>query len=386
MAGVTAIFPTGRSASIVIGTPGDRQVISLGGSWTVDQAAFIEPDLDELRSIRRGPVVFDLSGIERMDMAGAWLVYRSARNLRYRRLDVTVEGASAEHDQLLARAEGNDNPCVTAPPRRGSLIATLEDVGVGTLNSIVRLSELLGFLGLIIARLGGATKDFSRIRVTPLIYHMEQVGFRALPVIGLISFLIGAVMVNQGAIQLQRFGADVLVVDMLAISVLRELGVLLTAIMVAGRSGSAFTAQIGSMKLREEIDAMETIGLHPIDTLVLPRFLALVIMMPILAFYADLMGVIGGALVAWMQLDISPAQFLPLFQAAVPEITTFYIGLIKAPIFGGIIAVSGCFEGLMVSGSAESVGQRTTQSVVQSIFLVIVLDALLAMFFTAVGW
>ncbi len=321
-----------------------------------------------------------------MDMMGAWLIYRTTRNLEYRRVDVSLTGVAPDHQMLLASAKDNDNPCLVAPPRRGSIIATLEDVGVGTLEALIRLSQLLAFLGLIVTRLGGAFRDPSRIRITPLVYHMEQVAFRALPIIGLISFLIGAVMANQGAIQLRRFGAEVFVVDMLAIAILRELGVLLTAIIVAGRSGSAFTAQIGSMKLREEVDAMETIGLHPIDTLVLPRFLALVITLPLLAFFADMIGMIGGGLIAWVQLDIAPGQFIQLFQGAVLSTTTFWIGPVKALFFGMVIAVSGCFEGLSVTGSAESVGRRTTQSVVQSIFLIIVLDALLAMFFTAVGW
>lgn len=374
------------TASIEVGDKDGSRVARFGGYWTIAQATEIEAGLGPLKGLMGGSVAIDLGDIERMDMMGAWLIYRTVRNLEFRRVEVSLKGAAPDHQLLLTRAKENDNPCLTAPPRRGSLIATLEDVGVSTLDGLIRLSQLLGFLGLIVTRLGGAFKDPGRIRITPLVYHMEQVAFRALPIIGLILFLIGAVMVNQGAIQLRRFGAEVFVIDMLAISILRELGVLLTAIIVAGRSGSAFTAQIGSMKLREEVDAMETIGLHPIDTLVLPRFLALVITMPLLAFFADVMGILGGGLIAWVQLGIGPEQFFQLFPNAVLSTTTFWIGPIKAVFFGMVIGVSGCFEGLSVTGSAESVGQRTTQSVVQSIFLVIVLDALLAMFFTWVEW
>lgn len=375
-----------RNAWIEIGGTGPQKEISFGGIWTVFQAAELEDSLSDAIRTRGEPVVLDLEKIERMDTVGAWLIYRLSRDLKLRHVDTRFRGVSDEHRLLIERVEVNDRPCEMAPPRRNSLLTLLEDIGLGALNSLVRLSELLGFLGLIITRLGGAIRHPHRIRITPLVYHLEQVGLRALPIVSLISFLIGAVMVNQSAIQLRRFGAEIFVVDMLSISILRELGVLLTAIIVAGRSGSAFTAQIGSMMLREEVDAMETIGLNPIDTLVIPRFLALVIVLPMLAFVADVMGIFGGGLMAWVQLDMSPAVFMQRFQESVVSMTTFWVGIIKAVFFAVVIAVSGCFEGLSVSGSAESVGQRTTQSVVQSIFLIIVLDALLAMFFTALDW
>ncbi|MCH8860950.1 MAG: MlaE family lipid ABC transporter permease subunit [Proteobacteria bacterium] len=375
-----------NSAWIEIGGRGPEKEISFGGIWTVFHAGDVEDRLMEAVQLRGEPVVLDLEKVERMDTLGAWLIYRLSRDLRLKRVDTRFRGVSDEYKLLIERVGANDRPCEMAPPRRNSILTLLEDVGLGTLNSLVRLSELLGFLGLIITRLAGAFRQPQRIRVTSLVYHIEQVGLRALPIVGLISFLIGAVMVNQSAIQLRLYGAEVLVVDMLAISILRELGILLTAIIVAGRSGSAFTAQIGSMMLREEVDAMETIGLNPIDVLVLPRFLALLVVMPLLTFYADVAGILGGGLMAWAQLDMSPAVFLQFFQEAVPDIRTFWVGVIKAVFFAVVIGVSGCFEGLSVSGSAESVGQRTTQSVVQSIFLIIVLDALLAIFFTAVGW
>lgn len=375
-----------NSAWIEIGGRGPQKEIAFGGIWTVFHAGDVEDRLSEAVRLRGEPVVLDLEKIERLDTLGAWLIYRLSRDLKLRHVDTRFRGVSDEHKLLIERVEGNDRPCEMAPPRRNSVLTLLEDIGLGTLNAIIRLSELLGFLGLIITRLAGAFRQPHRIRLTPLVYHMEHVGLRALPIVGLISALIGAVMVNQSAIQLRLYGAEVLVVDMLAISILRELGILLTAIIVAGRSGSAFTAQIGSMMLREEVDAMETIGLNPIDVLVIPRFLALLIVLPLLTFYADVAGILGGGLMAWAQLDMSPAVFLQRFQEAVPDIRTFWVGIVKALFFAVVIAVSGCFEGLSVSGSAESVGQRTTQSVVQSIFLIIVLDALLAIFFTALGW
>lgn len=373
-------------AWIEIGGQGPQKEISFGGVWTVFHAGEVEGRLEEAIRLRGEPLVLDLEKIERMDTLGAWLIYRLSRDLKLRHVDVRFRGLSDEYKLLLERVEANDRPCEMAPPRRNSLLTLLEDIGLGTLNALVRVSELLGFLGLIITRLGGVIRRPKRFRLTSLVYHIEQVGLRALPIVGLIAFLIGAVLVNQSAIQLRLYGAEVLVVDMLAISILRELGILLTAIIVAGRSGSAFTAQIGSMVLREEVDAMETIGLNPIDVLVLPRFLALVIALPLLTFYADVAGILGGGLMAWAQLDMSPSVFLQHFQVAVPDLRTFWVGIIKALFFAVVIAVSGCFEGLSVSGSAESVGQRTTQSVVQSIFLIIVLDALLAIFFTALGW
>ncbi|MCK5575738.1 MAG: ABC transporter permease, partial [Sphingomonadales bacterium] len=240
-------------------------------------------------------------------------------------------------------------------------------------------------VGLVVSRLAGSVRQPSRLRLAPTVHQIEVVGLKALPVIGLMSFLIGAVIVNQSAVQLRKFGAEVFVVDMLAISVLRELGILLAAILVAGRSGSAFTAEIGSMVLHEEVDAMKTIGMHPIDVLVLPRLVALVLVMPLIAFASDILGVLGGGLIAWATLDISPGLFLDQFQAAIVT-STFLVGIIKAPFFGAVVALSGCYEGLSVKRSAESVGRHTTLAVVQAIFFVIVLDALFSMFFTTMDW
>lgn len=361
--------------------------IKFHGELVIGRAAEIESQLKIFSSKKHqsSMAIVDLSGVTRADTVGAWLVHRTIKDMKKYTSKVHTRGANPEVESLLHQIAQNDKPFISPPPRLNAILTQLEDVGLATVRIVVELGNFLSFIGLVSSRLFGAIKDPSRIRVTPLVSQMENVGLKALGIIGLMSFLIGAVIVNQGAIQLRQFGAEVFVVDMLAITQLRELGILLTAIMVAGRSGSAFTAQIGSMRANEEIEAIETIGMHPIDVLVIPRLLALVLVLPILAFYADIMGLLGGGLTAWITLDISPGAFVQRFQEAV-VMSTFMVGIIKAPFFAAVIALSGCFEGMSVKGSAESVGRHTTRSVVQSIFLVIVLDAVFAMFFTAIDW
>jgi phospholipid/cholesterol/gamma-HCH transport system permease protein len=224
----------------------------------------------------------------------------------------------------------------------------------------------------------------SRLRLTALTHHLEQTCVNALPIVGLISFLIGIVMAYQGADQLRRFGAEIFTIDLLAISALREIGILLTAVVVAGRSGSAFTAEIGMMRVNEEVDALRTMGLDPLEVLVLPRLLALMIALPLLTFFADIMALVGGGLMVLMLADLSVQQFLNQLLSAVTP-TTFWVGMVKAPVFAFVIALVGCFEGLNVTGSAESVGRLTTKAVVESIFLVIVIDAAFSILFSMLG-
>jgi phospholipid/cholesterol/gamma-HCH transport system permease protein len=257
-------------------------------------------------------------------------------------------------------------------------------VGRGTLESIAEARRLVAFLGLTTATLGRSLVQPRRIRKTALISHMEQTGLDAMPIVALISFLVGAVLAYQGAEQLRRFGAEIFVINLIGISVLREIAILLTAIIVAGRSGSAFTAAIGSMKVREEIDAMRTLGLDPMELLVMPRLLALMITLPILVFLADMMGLAGGMMMAWVALDISPGQFLERLGGAIP-LWSFWVGMIKAPVFAFLIAMVGCYEGFQVEGSAESVGKLTTLAVVEAIFLVIVVDAIFSILFAYMG-
>lgn len=364
---------------------GDEDVMHLEGPLVINTAAQVEIALANIEVKRGKKVSFCLGSVTAFDTAGAWLIYRTMRDLRFHGAIVSYENATPDQEILLEQALINDAPCTVSPPLKNSFLQQIEDVGIGTLNFLESVGSILSFFGLVIARLMRLLAKPKKLRLTSIVFHMEQVGFKALPIVGLLCFLIGLVIVQQGAFQLRQFGAEVFVVNLIGISALRELGILLTAIIAAGRSGSAFTAQIGSMKLHEEVDALETIGLDPVDTLVIPRLLALVLLLPLLTFYADVMALAGGAIWSWVALDISPATFIRRLNDAV-VIKDFWVGVIKAPVFGMVIAVVGCFNGLNVSGGAESVGKHTTMSVVQSIFMVIVLDAFFAIFFTAIGW
>jgi len=244
-----------------------------------------------------------------------------------------------------------------------------------------RVYDILGFTGLVTVTLLRLLRRPRRLRLVATLVQMERVGLDAMPIVGLLSFLIGVVMAYQGADQLRRFGAEIYTVNLLGISILRELGVLLSAIIIAGRSGSAFTAQIGTMQVNEEIDALRTLGLDPVEVLVLPRLLGLALTLPLLVFFADFMGILGGALMSWLVLDINIPNFLTQLQSAVTT-TTLWVGVVKAPFFAAIIALVGCYEGLNVTRSAESVGRLTTQSVVESIFFVIVTDAAFSIVFS----
>ena len=331
-----------------------------------------------------GDVTFDLSAIEAMDTAGAWLIIDMQTKIRDRGGRCEIVGASDVHAELLevVRNYIPANGEATRPVY--SLINWLETVGRSAWFGFQRLYEILGFLGAVMARLGGVIIHPGRLRFTSLVHHMQEIGFNAIPIVSLMAFLIGVVMAFQGAVQLRQFGAEVFVVDLIAISVLRELGILLTAIIVAGRSGAAFTAAIGSMKMREEIDAMQTLGLDPIEVLVLPRMLALVIVLPLLGFIADVMGLFGGAMMSWIELGVSPGMFQTRLYESI-DVWHYAVGLIKAPFFAAIIGVVGCYEGMKVGGDAESLGRLTSTSVVLSIFLVIVADAMFSVFFAVVG-
>jgi phospholipid/cholesterol/gamma-HCH transport system permease protein len=260
----------------------------------------------------------------------------------------------------------------------------VERVGLATFSFAAEARDLVAFVGMVAVAAGRTALRPARLRLSAVLHHVEKTGIDALPIVGLLSFLIGVVLAYQGADQLRRFGAQVFVVNLLGISILREIGVLMTSIIVAGRSGSAFTAQIGTMQVNQEVDAMRTLGLDPVEVLVLPRVSGLVIALPLLTFYASMMGLLGGAVAALFALDISFGQFLRQLQTAVP-VGTLMVGLVKAPVFAAVIAMVGCYEGLKVSGSADSVGRLTTQSVVVSIFLVIVINALFSIVFASFG-
>lgn len=363
--------------------------ILLKGDWVIENAHAINQTMRVLfppnsrQSNDMSASLLDCGGLTSLDTTGAVLVRRFAGEVG-EHCEATLTGVPETHKPLLDVITCCPPPARTEPETMPWYMAVLSGTGEAFWMAVRSLARLLSFLGLMLVRLMGSVSDPGRVRLIPIIHQMDVTGMRAMGIVGLISFLIGAVMVNQGAIQLARFGADIFVIDMMGISHLRELGILLTAIIIAGRSGSAFTAQIGSMVLNEEVDAMRTLGMDPIDVLVLPRLIALLVCLPLLAFYADVVGIAGGMLMAWIQLDISPGNFIVYFREEI-SVDHFWVGIIKAPFFAAIIATCGCYQGLRVEGSADALGSRTTKSVVQAIFLVIVFDALFAIFFTSIG-
>ena len=322
----------------------------------------------------------DLSQVTDIDTAGAWLAWRFSRDW-----GAELTGASDKAQRLIAavsQARGDDE---AEGEHHNPLVVTSGWLGKNILGATHGTFKILGFLGEVVLTLGTLLIHPGRFRVKALVHQMELVGVNSLGIIGLMSFLVGIVIAQQGAVQLREFGAELLTVNLTGRIALRELGILMTAIMVAGRSGSAFAAQIGTMKLTEEIDAMRTIGVSPMEALVVPRVLAAMLMMPLLGFFASVCAIIGGAVISAFQIDIPFWAFLTRIQEVVP-LHDFWVGIIKAPVFGLIIAIAGCYNGMQVKSNSEEVGLRTTMSVVAGIFMVIVLDAFFAVFFTEVSW
>jgi phospholipid/cholesterol/gamma-HCH transport system permease protein len=360
--------------------------IRLSGRWTAEQAGRIEAETDQLLGEADGArrVLLDLSRVERLDTLGAWVLDRTRHDIGQSGVSADFVGADESQRILLTEvAYRGFQP--STPQRRSNLVDVLADVGETVAGAGKDLSGGISFLGAVVAALGRVALRPARFRFTPLVFHLEQVGFRGVPIILLISFLVGCIVAQQGIFQLQRFGATLFVVDLIGILVLRELGVLLTSIMIAGRSGSAFTAEIGSMRMREEIDALRVMGLDPIEVLVLPRVLALIIALPMLTFLSDLAALFGGGLVSWIYGGISQEVFLSRLQQAI-AFNTFMVGIIKAPFMALVIGLIACMEGIAVEGSAESLGRHVTSSVVKSIFMVIVVDGLFAMFFASIKY
>ena len=357
-------------------TGGGNSPFRIRGTLTITRAASIQREIDA----EPDPLTFDLSGVERMDTVGAWLVYRAVRDR-----GAKVVEASDEAKSLLDQVAEFDKPAQVRPEEGPSFFRALSELGEWIVESGRTLVGLLGFFG---ATLIGMINVFSRpkrFRWNAVVQRFDVVGVRALGIIGLMSFLIGIVIGQQGAVQLQQFGAEIYTINLIGRITIRELGTLMTAIMVAGRSGSSFAAQLGTMKITEEIDAMRTIGVSPVEALVIPRMIAAVVMMPLLSFWAMLTALIGGGLFVWLSLGIPPLTYIQRLGEVVP-VTDLWVGLIKAPVFGFIIALAGCFQGMLVESNSEEVGLRTTTAVVQSIFLVIVIDSVFAVFFSSIGW
>jgi phospholipid/cholesterol/gamma-HCH transport system permease protein len=365
------------SAGFEESVEGDRRVLRFHGSLTLDCMGDLA---DRLDSYHDEILLLDLAKVERIDTVGAWLIYRVAR-----RNQAVATGADEHMEVLLDQVAKADQPVKIRPDRTPPLYRILGQVGDATAIALRTLQGLLGFFGALLIALWGVITHPRRFRLNAVTQQFELVGVHSLGIIGLMSFLVGIVIAQQGAVQLRQFGAEVFTINLIGRSAVKELGILMTAIMVAGRSGSAFAAQIGSMKLAEEVDAMRTIGVSPMEALVLPRVLATVLLMPLLGFYAALVAIVGGGIFVFISLDIPPVTFIQRIREVVP-ITDLWQTLIKAPVFGLIIAMAGCFQGLQVQGNAEEVGLRTTAAVVQGIFLVIVLDAFFAVFFTEIGW
>jgi phospholipid/cholesterol/gamma-HCH transport system permease protein len=358
--------------------------LAISGRLTIKHISGVVPAFQALQPDQR-PLTIDLGGIVRIDTAGAWLVHRLLRDWQASGLTATLENASPAATLLINEVAENDTSCEIRPAMPNRLLHRLDLIGGSIINAVHTLGNFLAFVGMTLIVAAQTVFERRPLRWNAVIHQMEVVGLNALGIIGLLLFLVGIVVAQQGATQLRQFGADIFVVNLIGRSTMREMGVLLTAIMVAGRSGSAFAAQIGSMKLGQEVDAMRSIGMSPTEVLVLPRVIAMSIMMVLLSFYGSVMAIVGGGLYVWIAMGIPPASFAARLQEVVP-IHDVYIGLIKAPVFGVAIAITGCFQGMQVSDNAESVGNRTTQAVVQSIFLVIVLDAFFAVFFTAIDF
>jgi phospholipid/cholesterol/gamma-HCH transport system permease protein len=364
---------------------GDGFALCAAGSWTAGFAPALEQMVGEAEKLTgsRPDIFIDVSRVSKLDTFGAWLIERLRRSLTHGGVEAKIAGLSANYASLVDEVR-RVKAVPAAELTSSSVAGMLGEVGrsvVGAGTTVLGLIDMLGAVLAASARVMVRPRSF---RLTSTVHHLEQVCWHAVPIVLLITFLIGCIISQQGIFHFRRFGADIFVVDMLGVLVLREIGVLLVAIMVAGRSGSAYTAELGSMKMREEIDALRTMGFDPVEVLILPRMLALVIALPILAFLGAIAALWGGGLVAWLYGGVDPEAFLIRLRDAI-SIDHFTVGMIKAPVMAAVIGIVACVEGLAVAGSAESLGQHTTSSVVQGIFFVIVMDGVFAIFFASIG-
>ena len=364
-----------KSARMVIAMDGSSMRCS--GFWIIREIAQLEAHLTQITWPETGDLVFDCSALSALDTSGAWLLQRTVHELEARGQKVMFIGLRPEFDALLHLITSSTIKSQTPPPALPNLLARM---GRQSWRGLHGLYGMLSFVGVTAIILMHSLTQPHRIRWRAILRNLQTAGFQALPIVGLLSFLMGLVISYQGADQLQRFGANIFIADLVGLSMLRELSPLLAAIIVAGRSGSSYAAQIGTMKVTEEIDALRTIGVGPTELLVLPKLVALVIALPLLTVYADITGVFGGMIMARSKLDVSFDVFLDRLGDAV-SLSSFLTGIGKAPVFAAIIALVGCYQGFQVTGSADSVGRQTTMSVVQAIFLVILSDALFSIVF-----
>nr|WP_186348971.1 MlaE family lipid ABC transporter permease subunit [Pseudomonas lundensis] len=381
--------------TIITAKAGDAQLdtsskparLHISGDWTLANYARLKQLNAQLSGKYDDSTHVDLDDVTRLDTAGASLLVELLGAERVSQLaDTTSRLPAADRALLQTVYSSMRDFCVpTKAAEENTGIQVLSRIGCAVDKLWQDSLKLLGFIGLILQTLARNLFHPKQWRITPVVAHIEQIGLNAAPIVVLLTFMVGAVVAFLGATVLANFGAGIFTVDLVAFSFLREFGVLLTAILLAGRTASAFTAQIGSMKANEEIDAIRTLGLDPMDLLVLPRVLALLIALPLLTFLAMMAGILGGAVVCIVSLGISPDMFISLLHSDI-GVQHFLVGMVKAPFFAFLIAAVGCLEGFKVAGSAESVGEHTTSSVVQSIFIVIVLDAVAALFFMEMGW
>lgn len=355
----------------------------MSGRWTADGLGGLAGRLEAMHLPVGTQSIADGSRVASLDTAGAWVLHKLLQRLRGEGSSVTLRGFSAPHARLL-KVVDRQLAEQAAPPAKaaGPPATVLEGIGRRTATAVTHALDLLAFVGETAAALARCIAHPRRLRWRPVLFNIRTAGFDALPIVGLLSFLLGVVVAYQGADQLRQYGANIFIADLVGVSMLREFAPLITAIIVAGRSGSAYAAQIGTMAVTEEIDAMRTLDIDPQELLVLPKVMALVIALPLLTVFADVMGVFGGMLMAHQQLDVGFGEFLDRLVKAV-VMSTLLTGIGKAPVFAFIIAVIGCYQGFRTRGGADSVGRQTTRSVVQSIFLVIVADAVFSIAFSA---
>ncbi len=365
---------------------GERTVLAVTGDWIVSEIGALDARLRALTDVDGG-FVLDIGALGKLDTAGAFLLNRA---LRRGRLDAENDfdflGSHPTAEELISRVHGASTPVKPKPRRPFGFVDMLANVGQHTKHLFEVAAGTMSFFGETIATCARLIANPRRMRWTSVFSVMERAGFDAIPIVAFLSFFIGIVLAYMGAFTLSAYGggAEVFAVELVGVSVMREFGVLLTAIILAGRTNSAFTAQIGAMRMRQEVDAMQTLGLSPLEVLVAPRVFALVIMTPILTFVAVIAGLLGGMVTCWIGMDINPTVFIQRTQDYVP-LQNFWVGMSKAPIFGLVVALIGCHQGLLVSGSVQSLGSRTTASVVHALFSIIVIDAVFAVFYMELG-